>query len=82
MKDISTRTVAVGDVIIETLHNGAQRPLVMVIQHFVPSDMTVILELLHLISMHIHTGSIGLFNGVLYFNCLCYKVAFSVFFLF
>ena len=60
--------------------NGAQRHMVMVIQHSVPFDMSVVLELLHMISTHMRTGSIGLFNGVLYFNYLYYKVAFSGFF--
>jgi len=62
--------------------NGAQRLMVMVIQHSVPFDKAVVLELLHLTSMHMHTGSIGLFNGALCFNYLYYKVAFSVFFYF
>lgn len=60
--------------------NGAQRLMVMVIQHSVPFDKAVVLELLHLTSMHMHTGSIGLFNGALCFNYLYYKAAFSVFF--
>ena len=71
MKDVSTRTFAVGDI-------GAQRLMVVVIQHSVPFDKAVVLELLHLISMHMHTESIGLFSGVLYFKYLCYKVVFSV----
>jgi hypothetical protein len=58
--------------------NGAQRLMVMVIQHSVPFGKAVVLELLHLISMYMHTGSIGLFNGILYFNYLYYKVAFSM----
>jgi hypothetical protein len=62
--------------------NGAQRLMVMVIQHSVPFDKAVVLELLHLTSMHMHTGSIGLFNDALCFNYLYYKVAFSVLFLF
>lgn len=55
--------------------------MVMVIQHSVPFDKSVLLrELLHMISTRLRTGSIGLFNGVLYFNYLYYKVAFSGFF--
>jgi len=36
--------------------------MVMVIQHFVPFGKAAVLELLHLISMYMHTGSTGLFN--------------------
>jgi len=46
----------------------------------VPFDKAVVLELLHLISMHMRTGRIGLFNGIMYFNYLYYKVALFFFF--
>jgi hypothetical protein len=80
MKDVSTRTVAVSDVVVE--------PLQWVIIGHKDSwwcwsntfDKAVVLELLQLISMHLRTGNIGLFNGVMYFNWLYYIVAFSVFY--
>jgi hypothetical protein len=41
-----------------------------------------VLELLHLSSICMHAGSIGLLNAALCFNCFCYEVAFGVFFVF